>query len=265
MHARSAVVDLYGDHLRHRGWWAPVSAVVALAAEVDVQPAATRTAISRLCAQGWLSARVAHGLRGYAATPRAQDRWQGAHERVYAERPAPWDGRWHVVHVSTGGERRRRDQVARTLEFLGYGRLGGGGWVSPRPNPELAPSLEGLAVGWVAVHGDLEPPQDAARIAARVWDLDGLGADFADFSARLPSVAGAGRLAPGPAYSTRTRLVHEWRRFLFRDPALPPDVLPTSWPGQQARARFLEVAATLSPAAGRHVDHALEVAGTERA
>lgn len=257
VHARSAVVDLFGDHLRRRGWWAPVSALLALTGTVDVAGPATRTAISRLVAQGWLEAHSEEGVRGYAATPRAQHRWERAHDRVYAPGPPTWDGRWHLVHVDSGGDRRRREQVARTMTYLGYGRWGSGGWVSPRPSPELEPSLEPLEVGWVAVHGRLEPAQDAAGLAARVWDLDALAGEHRRFEQTLdasPAVAG---LAPQVAYRERTVLVHAWRRFLFQDPDLPPEVLPRDWPGHRARRHFLDRAAALAPAADRYVDDVL--------
>lgn len=261
MHARSAVVDLYGDHLRSRGWWAPVSAVVGLAENVQVRPPATRTAVSRLAAQGWLEARPADGIRGYAATPLAQDRWRRAHHRIYAPGPAAWDGRWHVVHVTAGGDRRARDQVASTLAYLGYGRLGAGSWLSPRPSPELAGSLARLEVSWVAVHGHLDDDTDPRALVARVWDLAELASAYARFSSTLPTPAEAGLLGPEAAYPARTHLVHDWRRFLFRDPDLPPEVLQTDWPGHRARQDFLALAAALAPAAEAHVASALAAAG----
>ncbi|ANS80397.1 Phenylacetic acid degradation operon negative regulatory protein paaX [Serinicoccus hydrothermalis] len=257
MQARSAVVDLFGDHLRRRGWWAPVSAILTLTGTVEVGAPATRTAISRLAAQGWLEPRTDTGLRGYAASARARDRWHRAHDRIYAGSPAPWDGRWHMVHVDSGGDRRRREQVAATLTYLGYGRLGGGGWVSPRPSPELADSLGPLEVGWVAVHGALDPAQDGSVLASRVWDLEELAAAHRRFEAGLPGVEEAARTGPEQSYRARTLLVHEWRRFLFRDPELPPQVLPPDWPGQRARARFLELARALAPAADHYVDDVL--------
>lgn len=268
VHARSAVVDLYGDHLRRRGWWAPVATVVALSGAVGVSPPAARTAISRLGAQGRLEARSVDGVRGYAASARARDRWQRAHDRIYASGPAPWDHRWHVVQVDPGGDRRRREQVTRTLTYLGYGRLGPGGWVSPRPSPELAASLDALAVEWVAVHGELSPgggPAGDRALAARVWDLQALATAYDAFDARLPAVTGDGAdvgLEPQGAYRTRTLLVHEWRRFLFQDPELPPAVLPPGWSGHASRRRFLEVARALAPAADRFVDAVL--AGSAR-
>ena len=259
VHARSAVVDLYGDHLGSHGWWAPVAAVVALAETVDVQPAATRTAISRLAAQGWLAASSRAGAKGYAATPAAQDRWRRAHARVYASAPAPWDGRWHVVHIDGGGQRRRRDQAATTLSYLGYGRWGGGTWVSPRPSPELDPSLLALGVRWLAVHGPLDHGPGPSRVVSEVWDLAALGADYERFLAVLDTMG-----APAEdrqAYATRTRLVHEWRRFLFRDPDLPDAVLPTGWPGHRARGAFLRRAEELAPEASRFVAETLAAAG----
>lgn len=260
VHARSAVVDLFGDHLRRRGWWAPVSALLALTATVDVAGPATRTAISRLVAQGWLEARSESGVRGYAASARARQRWERAHDRVYATAPPAWDGQWHMVHVDSGGDRRRREQVTRTLTYLGYGRLGSGGWVSPRPSSELEPSLAPLGVGWVAVHGALTPAQHAAGLADRVWDLGGLAQEHRRFAAGLAPPSGVTGLGPERAYRERTILVHEWRRFLFRDPDLPPEVLPHDWPGHQARRHFLALAAALAPAADRHVDDVLDAA-----
>lgn len=257
-------MDLYGDHLSRRGWWAPVSAVVGLAESVSVQAPATRTAISRLAAQGWLRAQVRDGVRGYAATARAQDRWRHAHTRIYARGPAPWDGRWHLVQVDTAGERRRRDQVSSTLGYLGYGRCPGGGWISPWFSPELAASLDALGVHWLSVHGHLEGPADPARFAASVWDLEELATAYAQFLVELPTVPDG----PGhrEAYVLRTHLVHAWRRFLFLDPGLPQEVLPPDWVGRRARAAFLARADELAPAAGVFVDQALtgRLTGHER-
>lgn len=244
-----------------------MSAVVGLAETVAVQAPATRTAISRLVAQGWLRPEVRDGVRGYAATARAQERWRHAHDRVYATGPAPWDGRWHLVQVDTVGERRLRDQVSSTLGYLGYGRSPGGGWVSPWFSPELPASLDALGVRWLSVHGHLVGPTDAARLAATVWDLDALGATYQDFLAGLPTLPDeAAAPEPREAYVLRTHLVHAWRRFLFQDPGLPQEVLTTDWVGHRARARFLALADRLAPAAGVFVDRALtgRLTGHER-
>lgn len=259
MHARSAVVDVYGDHLREHGWWAPVAGVVTLAQACSVQAPATRTAVSRLVREGWLVAETRTGARGYAATRLARDRLLSAHRRIYAEGPRPWEGTWHAVVVDHGGDRRRRDQVAASLGYLGYGRLAPGTWVSPWPSPELGEVLRGHGARWTAVTGELDLGADEspAELAARVWHLESLAADYHRFAQTLPAPSEVAGLAPDDAYPVRAHLVHEWRKFLFTDPGLPADVLPEGWAGHTARTRFLEVAAVLRPAADAFVSRTL--------
>lgn len=261
MHARSAVIDLYGDHLPTHGWWAPVAGVVRLAQTCGVTPAATRTAVSRLVREGWLVSRTTEGARGYAATPLAQERLRRAHHRIYAPGPPTWDGRWHVVVVEHHGDRRRRDQVAASLGYLGYGRLAVSTWVSPFASPELGDVLEAHGAGWTAWTGRPHGSRSPEELARRLWDLPALAAAYEDFAGTLPPPGrGLAALTPDTAYPLRTRLVHEWRKFLFRDPGLPAEVLPPGWPGQQVRGRLLEVAATLAPAAASLVERTLRSA-----
>ena len=68
MHARSALFDLYGDHLRARDDRAPVAALVRLLAPLGIAPPAVRTAISRMVRQGWLDPVLLPAGRGYALT-----------------------------------------------------------------------------------------------------------------------------------------------------------------------------------------------------
>ncbi|MBC6467414.1 hypothetical protein HKK74_18215 [Actinomadura alba] len=60
------------------------------------------------------------------------------------------------------------------------------------------------------------------------------------------------------AFAVRSRLVHEWRKFLFRDPGLPSDLLPPGWPGTEAARFFDAEAARLLPGASRFVDRCLQ-------
>jgi phenylacetic acid degradation operon negative regulatory protein len=59
------------------------------------------------------------------------------------------------------------------------------------------------------------------------------------------------------AYAARFQLVHAWRAFLFRDPQLPPSLLPPRWPGASAAHFFDKHATRLRPAADRYVERCL--------
>lgn len=253
--------DLYGDHLPEHGHWAPIAAVVALLKACQVQPPATRTAVSRLTAQGWLEPELRGGVRGYAATGTARERLAAARVRIYRRASEPWDGRWHLVVVDRPADRALRERVAATLGYLGYGRLDTRTWIAPRASAEVPTALHGLGVRHEEFTAAQHQPANV--LVSRIWDLDRLAARYERFQAEtrpLLEQAVAGTL-PAEAYPLRTALVHEWRKFLFVDPDLPAQALPPQWPGETARRLFLEVADTLEPAARIFVNTALARAG----
>jgi phenylacetic acid degradation operon negative regulatory protein len=91
----------------------------------------------------------------------------------------------------------------------------------------------------------------------RAWDLAAIGAEYASFVERMTPVMRNVEDDDQSAFAARSKLVHEWRGFLFRDPQLPPSLLPDPWPGQAAAAFFDRHATRLRPAADRFVDQCL--------
>ena len=255
MNARSALFDLFGDHLRERGGAAPVAAIVRLLAPLGVAPPAVRTAISRMVRQGWLTPTRVHGASGYALTPRATRRLDEAAARIYRTHDLDWDGTWHLLSVTPPGGRSARDRVRAGLSFLGYGALDDTTWIAPRPAGEVDALLagEGARAERFTAHHD----GDSSVLVSRAWDLDGLARSYLRFLDEAASFAAEGDDDQG-AFVARSRLVHEWRKFLFSDPALPPALLPIDWPGTKAAAYFDAESSRLLPAASRFVDACLE-------
>ena len=228
VHARSALFDLYGDHLLSRGGWAPISAVVGLLGTLDISAPAVRTAVSRVVREGWLEP-VERDVRGYAATAQARARLEEAHSRIYRTQALEWDGHWHVVAVERPPDRNARARLAQALGYLGYGALAPDTWVAPRESREPArrPAASGRAPP--RVPGPAPGPGTVAR-------GPGLGPRepyqrFADAASELGSPTD-----PSEAFAARSALVHAWRLFLFSDPGLPDEVLPQRWPGREAAA-----------------------------
>ncbi|WP_117214466.1 PaaX family transcriptional regulator [Allorhizocola rhizosphaerae] len=258
MQARSALFDVYGDHLRRRGGEAPVAALIRLLAPLGVAAPAVRTAISRMVRQGWLTPVRTPSGPGYRLTARAAVRLEEAAARIYRTNQTAWDGRFDLLIVTNPTSRPERDRLAATLNFLGYGRIDSTVWVAARAANEIQDLLSGTAYErFSSVHAG---GVGGARVmVARAWDVAAIGAAYTQFIERMTPVMRAVSAADNDevAYAARSRLVHEWRTFLFRDPQLPLSLLPDPWPGTAAAAFFDRHADRLRPAADRYVDHCL--------
>ncbi|GAC1441678.1 MAG: PaaX family transcriptional regulator C-terminal domain-containing protein [Mycobacteriales bacterium] len=264
MDARSALFDLYGDHLRARSddfrGQLPVAALVRLLAPLGIAAPAVRTAVSRMVRQGWLVGLRMPSGAGYALTPRAVRRLDDAADRIYRTSQRDWDGSWHLLVLTPPAGRSDRERLHAQLQFLGYGSLGGSTWLSPRPSPELDATLADAAARaerFTAVHDG-----DSQALIARAWDLDGLARSYTRFlDEAAVLLAGLDTSTDSftdvSAFAARTQLVHDWRKFLFVDPGLPPALLPPDWPGAKAAAWFDQEADRLLAAARRFVDECL--------
>jgi phenylacetic acid degradation operon negative regulatory protein len=263
VHARSALFDLYGDHLLPRGGVAPVAALIRLLAPLGVRAPAVRTAVSRMVSQGWLEPVELDAAPGYALTERARLRLDQAGTRIYRTDSAGWDGRWHVRVLAPIAERSRRERVRSQLRFLGMAPVSDSTWISPRASVEVDRLLldEGLPAVCLTT-ADIGPVQ----LLLDAFDVDTLARDYeawlADASGLVRSARSAGLANGAPAddvaaFVVRSELVHSWRKFLFRDPGLPSSLLPADWPGRRAAAFFDEHAASLLPSANRFIDQCL--------
>jgi phenylacetic acid degradation operon negative regulatory protein len=261
MQARSALFDLYGDHLRPRGGRAPVAALVRLLAPLGIAAPAVRTAVSRMVRQGWL-----HPLRlstgpGYLLTPKAARRLDEAAARIYRTNQVPWDGTFDLIVIDTPGARPDRSRLAANLAFLGYGSIDDGTWVATRSTEEVETLLTETGLRYerfTASHA--AGTEGATALVRRAWNLDEISGAYEQFVRELRPLVNQVTDASTDehAYAARFRLVHAWRSFLFRDPQLPPSLLPERWAGQAAAAFFDRHSDRLRPAADRFVDLCLE-------
>ena len=268
VHARSALFDLYGDHLRARGDRAPVAALVRLMSSLHIAAPAVRTAVSRMVRQGWLEPLQLPNGRGYALSDRARHRLDDAASRIYRTRDADWNGTWDLLVVEPPAPRAARERVRGGLTFLGYAPLSDSTWISPSVSPEVEELLATEQAGWVRLRAF---DDRAASRARQAWDLESLAESYVAWRAfadrlldapdsQLSAIAGAGE--DERAFAVRSVLVHEWRKFLFTDPGLSAELLPPDWVGNEAARFFSREAGRLLPAASRFVDTCLADAST---
>jgi phenylacetic acid degradation operon negative regulatory protein len=261
MQARSALFDLYGDHLRSRGGRAPVAALVKLLAPLGITPPAVRTAISRMVRQGWLQPVRLPGGPGYQITAKAARRLDQAAARIYRTTKTGWDGRFDLIVLHPPLSRSDRQRLGANLAYLGYGSLNEQTWVAPRRGEDVDNLLTEAGVAYErfsAAHAG--GTAGAMALVRRAWDLTALADAYKRFidEQREAVSAVTARSSDEEAYAARFQLVHAWRTFLFQDPQLPAALLPERWPGISAAAFFDRHAARLRPAADRYVERCLD-------
>ncbi|RBY90815.1 PaaX family transcriptional regulator C-terminal domain-containing protein [Blastococcus sp. TF02A-26] len=263
MKPRSVVVDLFGDHLRDLGGAARMQALGELLGVFGIGESTARVVLSRMRREGWFTTRREGRQTVYELTERSRRLLDEGRSRILDRGTAEWDGEWRMVlYTVPEAERGERERVRRSLAWLGFGPLAPSVWTSPHPRLEAAAeALAGTSATRVELLTARSGGRDAdRRMAARCWDLDTLGRDYAELVAELEGLPPAAELAalPGPeALRRRIELIYTYRHFPFRDPDLPAELLPEGWPGSRAHALFLAAHEALGAAADPYVREVL--------
>lgn len=263
MKARSMLFTLYGDYIRHFGGTTWTGSLVTLMGELGISPGAVRTSLSRICQQGWLTV-VRNGKYSFhGLTERGKDRMEEAAGRIFRPRSGVWDGHWTVITYSVPEVRAaQRKNLRGELEWLGFGRLTSGVWISPNP-------LARIAVNHLRLHGLQDSVEvfsarhignaSSAELVERCWNLAIIHRRYQKFinvwrprfQAARTSLDRGGSLSDRTCFANKTWLVHEYRKFLFVDPGLPTELLPKEWAGFAAWSLFRDYYQVLADGAIR--------------
>ncbi|MFJ6453803.1 PaaX family transcriptional regulator C-terminal domain-containing protein [Paenarthrobacter sp. NPDC091669] len=261
---RALILDLYGDYLRYvDGGEVRMAEITALLAVFDIEPATVRVNLSRLRKEGWFTTRRVGRETVYSLTPHLLGILDEGRERIFHRREEEWDGRWTMaIYQVPEAERAVREQLRKQLAWHGFGQLSPSTWLSPHnllsEVREIADEnpLAKVDALWCGT-GNRD---DDRALAARCWDLDLLGQDYESFIGTYATLndqqlnaAKSGQAA----LIDRTRIIGDYRRFLFRDPYLPLDLQPRGWPSDTAYRLFSAVHKQLGAAATDYVTSVL--------
>lgn len=229
LHARyplkawSLVITFFGDSVLPRGGRVSLSTVVAVLAELGVDAATVRAAVSRLTRDGWLVRERRGRTSDYRLDAIGLSTFSEASDRIYAADAPATVERWTLAFTALDAGI-DRNLVRRQLRSAGFGALDNR--VFLRPEPRLArplPDCEGVSF---FNSGNPTPvlPESQLSTTFNLPSIDLQYRQFTDdFSALdtpTPAVAGAKLVA------LRTLLVHEYRRVVLRDPQLPEALAP---------------------------------------
>src|SRR5262249_6592669 len=144
----------------------------------------------------------------------------------------------------------------------GFGMLSASVWISPHDrSAQVRQSFaDHTSVRLDVLHARSESAAADRDMAARSWDLAGLNKDYGSLLDHYrPRLARHRAGEPGgrEALIERMRLSPDYRLFPFRDPDLPPELLPEDWTGRAAHEVFLETHGLLRREAEAYVDRLL--------
>lgn len=240
--SRSLLMTLLGEFVLPRDGAVWTSVLIRTLAMFAVEEKSARQALARVAAEGWLvPQRQGRRVRWDLTAAGRRLLTRGA-DRIYSfgREQRAWDHTWLVLIVTVPEVKRElRHQLRTRLSWAGFGSPSPGVWVTPDTGrePEARQILDelGLAPGamaFLASYGSIGSPES---VAAQAWDLAAVAVRYeafiAEFSGLAPRDGDAVLIA-------QTRLVHEWRRFPFLDPQLPPELLPADWSGTRAARLF---------------------------
>jgi phenylacetic acid degradation operon negative regulatory protein len=239
--ARGLLFTLLGEFVLTGGGTAWTSAVLAAFARLGIEEKATRQALMRTAASGWLDAEKVGRRTRWKLTGSAWRMLTVGAERIYSfTGPAEdWDGRWLLVYVRIpDSDRRARHVVRSRLSWAGFGSLGAGLWISPHPDRE-AEAIGVLTEARVAQDAHVFVASrsglaDVRIMVADAWDLTAIEEQYGQFIEEFRDSA------PADVLARQVELVHAWRRFPSIDPALPRELLPARWSGLQAARLFAD-------------------------
>ncbi|WP_163569408.1 PaaX family transcriptional regulator C-terminal domain-containing protein [Fodinicola feengrottensis] len=226
------------------------SALIEVLGQLGVDEKATRQALMRTAADGWLRAERIGRRTLWHLTPNAERLLTDGAQRIYSfTGPAQgWDGTWLLVSVRVPESDRRARHLLRTrLSWAGFGSLGAGLWISTHPEreAEVAEVLREARIAddahvFIATRPGIG---DVRAMVQQAWDLVAVEEQYEDFIAEFSDPARKNALID------QIELVHAWRRFPAIDPALPRELLPSRWSGVKAATLFGQQHTAWAPAA----------------
>jgi phenylacetic acid degradation operon negative regulatory protein len=239
--ARGLLFTLLGEFVLTGDGTAWTSAVLALFARLGIEEKATRQALMRTAADGWLDAEKLGRRTRWRLTPNARRLLTDGAERIYSfTGPArDWDGRWLLVSVRIPeSDRRARHVVRSRLSWAGFGSLGAGLWISPHPDREAEATgvlrEAGVAEDAHVFVATRSGVADVRVMVAAAWDLAAIEEQYEQFIEEFRA------RRSGDVLARQIELVHAWRRFPSVDPVLPRELLPPRWSGLKAARLFAE-------------------------
>lgn len=244
MRTTSLIITVFGDVVSQHGGTIWLGSLVEALGLMGISERLVRTSVFRLVKEGWLEADRVGRRSFYRMTQFGTHEYERAARRIYAMDDKQWDGSWQLV-IPMDIPEKTRDDFRRSLHWQGFRQIASGTYARPDGNSStLLESLQEFEVGdrvmlMNAESAALSSGQTTRRLVHDCWKLDDVVKRYEEYLKRYRPLGRwlqKHKPEPDAAFIARTLLLHDYRRVLLQDTALPGALLPPSWPGAEARA-----------------------------
>ncbi|MEN2466291.1 phenylacetic acid degradation operon negative regulatory protein PaaX [Ornithinibacillus sp. JPR2-1] len=245
------IFTLFGDYIRHYDNVIWIGSLIRLLEEFGHNEQSVRAAISRMSKQGWVQSEKIGNKSYYSLTDRGKARMEEASKRIYKTEHPSWDGQWRLlVYTIPENKRHLRDELRKELVWSGFGLLSNSCWITPNPLEEQVNLLmekydiHEYVSFFNASYIGMNNEEDLVQ---KCWNLDDVNEKYQLFIQEYSqkyvidkNKIEKGELTDGSCFVKSALLVHQYRKFLFIDPNLPQELLPTRWLGDSAASLFTD-------------------------
>lgn len=258
--------NLFADYIVPRGGCIWTSDLLYLLDLLGVGERAARSTLSRMKQRGWfVTYRQGREIQ-YAISEAGQALLEEGDRRIFEEPLRDWDGQWRLVVYSLPESlRKKRNELRKKLNWLGFGSLAPGTWISAHNREEEIVTISrslGVRDCVTLFYGRVTQADEA--IVRRCWDIPSLAEKYEAFSQRYEpeykalkaAVSADGNLDTSPEewFQRRFWFTFDFQSFPRQDPNLPQSLLPPNWIGYRARRLFLEYRGLLEAVMGDFLD-----------
>jgi len=265
----SIIITVFGDCVSQHGGSIWLGSLIRALAPLGINERLVRTSVFRLVNDEWLSVRKIARRSYYSFTDTGNSQFERVARRIYQAEQPDWDNGWTLL-LTNQVPTEQRNELRKNLLWQGFGQLSQDVFAHHQFDNQ---SLDEILVETGAVNNVVVFNAEASGLSSRMalkalaqekWDIAELEKKYKRFLVIfrpvLDEVIKSNKLDPETCFLMRTLLIHEYRRILLKDHDLPVELLPSGWPGVNARNLTVNLYARLSPGAEQFVTSELESA-----